>query len=139
MIQVFYVIHVLICIALVIVVLLQSGKGAGLASVFGTGGGGGGGDSLFGSKGFGGMLAKATGVLAVAFMVSSISLSLIPIGRGTTQDSVLDRLEGGPATGAPETQSTMPVQMPTEQAPPETETPPETPSEQPAETPSSGQ
>jgi preprotein translocase subunit SecG len=139
MLQVFYFVHILICIALVIVVLLQSGKGAGLASVFGTGGGGGGGgDTLFGSKGFGGVLAKATGVLAVAFMVSSISLSLIPIGRSQTQDSVLDKLEG-PATGAPGQQAPQPAQMPTEQVPPQTDAPAETPSEQPAETPSGGQ
>ncbi len=137
MIQVFYAIHVLICVALVIVVLLQSGKGAGLASVFGTGGGGGGGDSLFGSKGFGGVLAKATGVLAVAFMVSSITLSLLPHGRMSTQDSVLDRLEG-PTTEAPAPQQTMPVNMPAGQ-PAETDAPSGTPAEQPAEAPSSGQ
>ena len=136
MLQVLYLIHVLICIGLIIVVLLQTGKGAGLASVFGTGGGGGGGgDSLFGSKGFGGVLAKATAVLAVAFMVSSISLSLIPVGRSQTQDSVLDRLEG-PATGAPQgQQAPQPAQMPTEQVPPETDAP----GDEPAETPTSGQ
>ena len=139
MIQFFYLIHVLICIALVVVVLLQSGKGAGMASVFGAGGGGGGGDSLFGSKGFGGVLAKATGVLAVAFMVSSISLSLFPLGRGGDQDSVLDRLEGGPATEAPAPQPTMPVQLPADQAPSETDASTETPAEQPSETPSGGQ
>jgi preprotein translocase subunit SecG len=135
MIQVFYIIHVLICIALVIVVLLQTGKGAGLASVFGSGGGGGGGgDTLFGSKGFGGVLAKATGVLAVLFMVSSISLSLIPIGRQSVQESVLDRLEG-PAPGAPAQQAPPPAQMPVDEATTETETP----SEQPPETPSGGE
>jgi preprotein translocase subunit SecG len=141
MLQVLYFIHVLICIGLIIVVLLQTGKGAGLASVFGTGGGGGGsgGDSLFGSKGFGGVLAKATAVLAVAFMVSSISLSLIPLGRSRAQDSVLDRLEG-PAAGAPQgQQAPQPAQMPTEQVPTETDAPAETPGEQPAETPTSGQ
>lgn len=134
MLQFFYSIHVLICIALIIVVLLQTGKGAGLASVFGSGGGGGGADSLFGSKGFGGMLAKATGVLAVAFMVSSISLSLIPRGGGV-RDSVLDELERPvPQAPAQEAQpGEMPVQMPDEQAPAET------PAEQPAETPSGGE
>ena len=47
--------HVLVCIGLIIVVLLQTGKGTGLASVFG----GGGGESVFGGKGFGSVLAKA--------------------------------------------------------------------------------
>jgi preprotein translocase subunit SecG len=137
MIQVFYFIHVLICIALVIVVLLQSGKGAGMASVFGAGGGGGGGETLFGSKGFGGMLAKATGVLAVAFMVSSISLSLIPMRRTVSRGSVLDRIEG-PVQEATE-QRDMPVQPPSDQAPPAADVPAETPDEQPAQAPSGGE
>lgn len=135
MLQVFYFFHVIICIALVIVVLLQTGKGAGLASVFGSGGGGGGADTLFGGKGFGGMLAKVTGVLAVLFMVSSISLSLIPMNRESARDSVLDRLEG-PVQGAPAQQQTMPpAQAPVDQTAPETETP----GEQPTETPSGGE
>ncbi len=129
MIQFFYGIHVLICIALIVIVLLQTGKGVGLASVFGSGGGGS--DTLFGSKGFGGVLAKATGVLAVAFMVSSISLSLFPIGRGTG-GSVLDRLEG-PAPVEESGQTEIPVQLPTDVAPEESETAPETPAEQPSD------
>jgi preprotein translocase subunit SecG len=131
MLQVFHGIHILICVALIIVVLLQTGKGVGLASVFGSGGGGG--DTLFGSKGFGGVLAKATGVLAVAFMVSSISLSLIPRGVGT-RESVLDRLEG-PAPTQESQQPDIPVQLPMDEAPVETETAPEVPAEQPSETP----
>ncbi|MFZ1947284.1 MAG: preprotein translocase subunit SecG [bacterium] len=87
--------HVLICIGLIIVVLLQTGRGTGLASVFG----GGGGQALFGGKGFGGVLAKATGVLAVLFMLTSITLSLLPKAGGTS-DSVLDRT-GRPPAEAP--------------------------------------
>jgi preprotein translocase subunit SecG len=86
--------HVLICFGLIIVVLLQTGKGTGLASVFG----GGGGETVFGGKGFGGMLAKATGVLAVLFMLTSITLSVMPKGTGQTE-SALDR--NRPATEAP--------------------------------------
>ncbi len=122
MIQVLDAIHVLICVVLIVVVLLQTGKGAGLASVFGSPGGGGS-DTLFGSKGFGGVLAKATGVLAVAFMVSSISLSLIPRNRQAEAKSVLDKLEG-PAPGVPAQQAPVPA---------------ETPAEQPPEAPSSGE
>ena len=134
MLQVFYFFHVIICLALIIVVLLQTGKGAGLASVFGSAGGGGGADTLFGGKGFGGMLAKLTGVLAVLFMVSSISLSLIPMSRESAQESVLDRLEG-PAPTAPTQQTVPPAQAPVDQTAPQTETP----SEQPAEAPSGGE
>jgi preprotein translocase subunit SecG len=81
--------HILICIGLIVVVLLQTGKGTGMASVFG--GGGGGGESVFGGKGFGGVLAKATGFLAVLFMLTSITLTLIPRGGG--QRSVLGERE----------------------------------------------
>jgi preprotein translocase subunit SecG len=129
MIQLFYAIHVLICIALIVIVLLQTGKGVGLASVFGSGGGGS--DTLFGSKGFGGVLAKATGVLAVAFMVSSISLSLFPRGGGT-RGSVLDRLEGPPPVQEPQ-QTELPVELPMDEAPVESEAAPETADEQPSE------
>ncbi len=77
------VLHVFICVGLIIVVLLQSGRGAGLASVFG--GTGGGGEALFGGRGFGGVLAKATAVLAILFMVTSIALTLTPRTRQARQ------------------------------------------------------
>jgi preprotein translocase subunit SecG len=87
--------HVLVCVGLIIVVLLQTGKGTGLASVFGGGGGG----SVFGGKGFGSVLAKATGVLAVLFMLTSIGLSLLP--KGAKARSALGTQGGRPAAGAP--------------------------------------
>jgi len=95
MIAVITALHVLICVGLIIVVLLQTGRGTGLASVFG----GGGGQALFGGKGFGGVLAKATGVLAVLFMLTSITLSLLPKAGGSS-GSALDRT-GRPAAEAP--------------------------------------
>jgi preprotein translocase subunit SecG len=95
MLGVMTVLHILICIGLIIVVLLQTGRGTGLASVFG----GGGGESVFGGKGFGGVLAKATGVLAVLFMLTSIVLSIMPKGSRTAE-SALDR-QGRPAAEAP--------------------------------------
>ena len=91
--------HVMVCVGLIIVVLLQTGKGTGLASVFG----GGGGESVFGGKGFGSVLAKATGVLAVLFMLTSIGLSLLP--KGGTPSSALGTQGGRPAAEAPAGQS----------------------------------
>jgi len=103
--------HVLICIGLIIVVLLQTGRGTGMASVFGGGGGG----SLMGGKGFGGVLAKATAGLAIAFMLTSITLSLLPRGGGQ-RESLLDRdLPGAPS--APQTGQQAPSQPAPEQAP----------------------
>jgi preprotein translocase subunit SecG len=83
------VIHVLICVALVITVLMQSAKGEGLAGAFG--GGGGVSNAVFGGRGAASFLSKATTVLAVFFMVSCLSLSLMSAGRGVAVSST----EGG--------------------------------------------
>ena len=75
------VLHVFICIALVMSVLLQSSKGEGLAGAFGgsslTG-------TVFGGRGAATFLSRATTVLAVAFMTSSIVLTFIHPATSTT-------------------------------------------------------
>lgn len=78
-------VHVLICIGLIIVVLMQSAKGEGLAGAFGGGGVSG---AVFGGRGAASFLSKATTILAVLFMVSCLSLSLMSAGRsGATADA----------------------------------------------------
>jgi preprotein translocase subunit SecG len=66
--------HVFICAALIISVLLQSAKGEGLAGAFGgtslTG-------TVFGGRGAATFLSRATSVLAVAFMASCIVIALV--------------------------------------------------------------
>lgn len=62
-------VHIVVCLFLIVVVLLQMGKGAELGSVFG-----GSSQSVFGSAGPGSFLEKATVVAAVIFMITSISL-----------------------------------------------------------------
>jgi preprotein translocase subunit SecG len=69
--------HVIVCIILVLVVLLQSGKGADLAGAFG----GGATQTAFGSRGPASFLSKMTTVAAVVFMITSISLSMISTNR----------------------------------------------------------
>ena len=64
-------VHVLVCIILILVVLLQSGKGADLASAFG----GGATQTAFGSRGPASFLSKMTTVAAIVFMITSITLS----------------------------------------------------------------
>ncbi len=66
-----YVVHCCACVLLVLVVLLQAGRGAGFA-IFG-----GGGDTLFASKGGSTALKKATIVLASTFAVTSLMLTLL--------------------------------------------------------------
>ena len=70
--------HVMTCIALVLVVLMQSSKGEGLAgSAFGGGGGGGLGGAVFGGRGAASFLSKATSYLAVIFMLNCGALAFM--------------------------------------------------------------
>ncbi|SDL85501.1 protein translocase subunit secG [Modicisalibacter muralis] len=64
-------IHVAIAIALVVLILLQQGKGAEAGAAFG----GGSSQTVFGSQGSGGFLAKLTAVLAAAFFATSLALA----------------------------------------------------------------
>jgi len=85
--------HVLVSVFLILVVLLQTGKGADLAGAFG----GGGSQTAFGSRGAATVLSRMTTIAAVLFMVTSFSLAIYS-ARGTA--SVLDET-GVPTAGAP--------------------------------------
>ena len=87
---VFTVLHVIVCVFLIAVVLLQRGKGAQIGAVFG----GGAGTTLFGSRGAGNFLTKLTAGAAMVFMITSLSLSYFGI------TSASERLFQG---GVPET------------------------------------
>jgi preprotein translocase subunit SecG len=88
------IVHVIVCIILVLVVLLQSGKGADLAGAFG----GGSTQTAFGSRGPASFLSKMTTIAAIVFMLTSIGLSLI-----STQQASKSVLEGAvEETAAPE-------------------------------------
>ena len=71
------VIHVTVCIALIMIVLLQTGKGADMGAAFG----GGSSQTLFGSTGASTFLSKATTVVAVVFMLTSLALAYISTNR----------------------------------------------------------
>ncbi|HTS24255.1 MAG TPA: preprotein translocase subunit SecG [Bryobacteraceae bacterium] len=76
-------IHVVVCLFLIVVVLLQSGKAADLAGAFG----GMGSQTAFGPRGSATLLSKATTVSAILFMITSLSLSILATrnaGLGTT-------------------------------------------------------
>jgi len=76
--------HVITCIALVLVVLMQSSKGEGLAgSAFGGGGGGLSG-AVFGGRGAATFLSKATTVLAILFMFNCGALAYMSAGTRVT-------------------------------------------------------
>ena len=78
--------HVIVSIFLVLVVLLQSGKGADLAGAFG----GGATQTAFGSRGPASFLTRMTTVVAIIFMLTSIGLSLMGGNRSIDDKSILE-------------------------------------------------
>ena len=66
-------IHVIVSITLIMIVLLQTGKGADMGAAFG----GGSSQSLFGAVGPSTFLSKATTIIAVVFMLTSLTLAYI--------------------------------------------------------------
>src|SRR5271166_4902641 len=83
------IIHVLVCLFLIIVVLLQSGKAADLAGAFG----GMGSQTAFGPRGSATLLSKATTVSAVVFMVTSLSLSILATRNAGLGATVLEDVQ----------------------------------------------
>lgn len=82
------IIHVLVCLFLIGVVLLQSGKAADLAGAFG----GMGSQTAFGPRGAATALSRATTASAIVFMITSISLSIVATrNAGGGANTVLDR------------------------------------------------
>jgi preprotein translocase subunit SecG len=72
------ILHVIVCVFLIAVVLLQRGKGAQMGAVFG----GGGGATMFGGRGAGNFLTKLTAGAAIVFMATSLSLAYMGLDRG---------------------------------------------------------
>src|SRR5437773_2114231 len=65
------VVHIFVCIFLMLVVLLQQGKGGGVGAALG----GGATQQVFGGRGAGNILTRATAVCAAIFMLTSVSLA----------------------------------------------------------------
>jgi preprotein translocase subunit SecG len=89
------ILHVLIALGLILIVLLQSGKGADIGAAFG----GGSSQTVFGGRGAATFLSKATTVFAILFMVMSIALTLLASQRGGTTIVPEDRPQ--PASSSP--------------------------------------
>ena len=83
------VLQVLSSIGLIVLVLLQHGKGADAGATFGGGGGGASG-SVFGSVGSANFMSRTTAYLATLFIVCTVSLAFVFSGTSTKSGSVLD-------------------------------------------------
>jgi len=94
------VLHVLVCMALILIVLLQAGKGAEMGAAFG-----GASQTIFGSAGAMGFLTKLTTVAAIIFMLTSLLLTFASTRRASSTI-----MKEKPAPTAPAAPSEMPVQ-----------------------------
>lgn len=111
-------VHVIVCLILILVVLLQSGKAADLAGAFG----GMGSQTVFGPRGTATVLSKATTVAAALFMVTSLSLGILANGQVRSSGSVL---ENRTKKAAPKTTTTTtPLTLPTQPSAPAATAPP---------------
>jgi preprotein translocase subunit SecG len=123
--------HILLCLVLILVVLVQSGKAADLAGAFG----GMGSQTAFGPRGAANFLTRATTWCAVMFMLTTISMVLtqtrLRATGATGGSSVLDQAP----VSAPAAPAQPPGKQPEGQTPPPAETPAPTPAPPPAKQP----
>jgi len=92
-------VHILASVGLILIVLLQTGKGADMGAAFG----GGGSQTLFGSTGAATFLSKITTIAAIVFMVTSLSLAYVS-SNSSKSSVVLDT--------APAQEQTVPAEAP---------------------------
>ncbi len=78
--------HTLIALLIIVLVLLQKGKGAEAGAAFGSGAS----DTVFGAKGSSNFFSRATAILATAFFVSSLSLAYLSSQQADVPDSLLE-------------------------------------------------
>ena len=90
----FLMLHILISFLLVVVILLQAGKGGGLASAFG---GAGTSEAVFGGRQAATFLGKATTVLGTVFLLSSFGLALLSTYTTGPRSAVQEQLQSNPA------------------------------------------
>lgn len=94
--------HVLLAIVLVVLVLLQHGKGADMGAAFGSGSAG----SLFGASGSATFLSRATGFAAAMFFITSMSLTYLSANKTDSSSamSLMDQIEESDSVSAVESE-----------------------------------
>jgi preprotein translocase subunit SecG len=102
-------VHIIVCLFLIIVVLLQSGKAGDISAAFG----GQGSQAAFGPRGAATTLSRATTISAVLFMLTSVTLSINAI-KHSGPGSVLQGVKSAPAKTQPATPPPAPATPPTQ-------------------------
>lgn len=77
-------VHLIAALSIIVLVLLQQGKGADMGAAFG---GGGSSQSLFGSRGSANFLSRTTGILATVFFITGLTLAYIYAGQSGFQSA----------------------------------------------------
>ena len=101
-------VHILACFILILVVLLQAGKGANMGAAFG-----GSSQTVFGSSGAGTFLGKLTATVAIIFMLTSLLLTYMGTQRGSSivERSKIPVTQQTPVPASPDS-ATQPVLPP---------------------------
>ena len=86
-------VHVIAASAILVLVLLQHGKGADMGASFGTGSAG----SVFGAAGSANFLSRATGIAATIFFVTSVALTYVGAHKSPASGGVMQGVTGEPA------------------------------------------
>lgn len=90
--------HIIVCLTLIAIVMVQASEGEGLSGAFG----GGGSYALFGKRGATGFIAKATTGAAVMFMITSFGLTyLVQKNAPSASSQTGAPMSSSPLTGAP--------------------------------------
>ena len=96
------ILHIVVCVILILVILLQAGKGANMGAAFG-----GSSQTVFGSSGPASFLGKMTTVVAILFMLTSLTLSYSAVHKGRSVMEGAARAEKQTAPAQPQ-QPTVP-------------------------------
>ena len=76
--------HVIIAVSIIVLVLMQQGKGADMGAAFGSGSSG----SVFGASGSGNFLSRTTAVVATLFFITSLTLTYLASNVSTDQGAM---------------------------------------------------
>ena len=78
--------HTLVAVLIIVLVLLQRGKGADAGAAFGSGSSG----TVFGARGSSSFFSRATGILATIFFITSLTLAYMSSQRSSGPESLLE-------------------------------------------------
>ncbi|PIE00470.1 MAG: preprotein translocase subunit SecG [Thiothrix nivea] len=91
------IVQIIISVGIIVLVLMQHGKGADAGAAFGSGASG----TVFGARGSGSFLSRSTAILATVFFLNSIALAWLVSNHTTEFSSVMDAIQTEESAPAP--------------------------------------